>query len=220
LFWDSKKISIALHNTIIFDNFIVLQGDSVKKPKKSVRRRAEQSKNKTKRASFGGGEFFGRQSDPFSGEQLAENERISSFARRSERVKAEYGIDIVEYAPPQGGIKSSEALTRLVKPYMDRVYNLEDYQSLLYMGMTAWNLTLAGSQEIREKQKVEVLNRMIENHGFEAALDMMSLVSELSLRKEALFPNDDRLMVDLEVKENKTQFFCRVVALPGKSGTT
>jgi hypothetical protein len=95
-------------------------------------------------------------------------------------------------APPRGRI--SEALVKLIDPYVGAADSLDTYQALVALGALAWNLALFPVLE-REKHLLEDIRDL----GAADPEGVQDMVRALAGRKTRLFPHDRRLIVHWEI---------------------
>ena len=105
------------------------------------------------------------------------------------------------------GPKMSEVLGELVRTFRDSAETLQSYNVLLMMGSLAWNATLVPSSE-RIALIEEVLGSLPEADRRIGA----QLLDDLMLRKERLFPENRRMIIDYEVTDEETEWHLQVVS--------
>jgi len=120
--------------------------------------------------------------------------------------------------PQSGGIKLSEALFDLVEPLELDKFSHEEIRKLLSIGVVAWNIAVFPNEERAEKlmaflkdmpstmdaietELAEMLQEGRSNTELPPTMTLLELVSFLVHRKDALFPNDNRLILQFEVSE-------------------
>ena len=105
------------------------------------------------------------------------------------------------------GKKISDALVDLVLPYKDDAMTDEAYQTLLSLGILAWNLTL-----LAERERESMLADCIASCPQEERGMARNLIGELMARKQALFPNVKRYIVSFELSNIGDQYHINVVS--------
>ncbi len=110
--------------------------------------------------------------------------------------------------PPKEDRRLSERLVDLIAPYREDGLQRERYEALIAAAATAWNLSLLQEPE-RSAAMSDALRKI---RGNSAALDLAELVVTLMRRKEHLFPDDDRTILDWEVSESQDQYHLQVLS--------
>jgi len=95
-------------------------------------------------------------------------------------------------APPRSPL--SEALVELIEPYRQEATNLHAYKVLIGLATLGWNLASVPEAE-REKQLTEALHEL----DTADSVAVHEIVQTLSRRKNSLFPQDRRLIVNCQV---------------------
>lgn len=95
------------------------------------------------------------------------------------------------------GAKMSDALTDLVEPYADMAEGKEAYSKLLHLGMIAWNTTLF--PEAEQARMIQQLLDTMPGAGQEMTAGLRQMIADLMMRKKALYPDNRRMMVSLDL---------------------
>lgn len=105
---------------------------------------------------------------------------------------------------PPGEMKMSDAIGELIKPYSELGDTLPAYKNLVSIACVAWNIANL-PQEKRFSEIQEALNNLPDMTG-ELRLDMTGFMAELIARKELLFPDNRRFIVNFKVTETKNDY--------------
>jgi hypothetical protein len=89
----------------------------------------------------------------------------------------------------------------LIAPYRDTNLTRQRYEALVGTAATAWNLSLLPASE-----RQHALNEALRSAKRRDAKSIAELIARLVERKEALFPDDDRAVVDWEISESGEQY--------------
>ena len=108
-------------------------------------------------------------------------------------------------APPTGPL--SEALLQLVDPYLHGATTLVAYTALICIGALAWNVASFPEDE-REEQLVET----IQGKDLPDPDVLCKMARTLSRRKDELFPNDKRMILDYKVTRVPTGYHVTIVS--------
>ena len=88
----------------------------------------------------------------------------------------------------------SEALIELIEPYRHEATTVGMYKVLVGLAVLGWNLASVPEAE-RETQIAEAVHELDTLDG----VAVQEMIQALSLRKNSLFPHDERLIVGCEV---------------------
>ncbi|MDN5851019.1 MAG: hypothetical protein L0H63_15520 [Nitrococcus sp.] len=105
------------------------------------------------------------------------------------------------------GPKVSGALGDLIKPYVYGNMQIEEYRKLAAIGALAWNIAIAP-----DTMPDDSLQRLLVGAGASKEATLQGLIEELKKRKQQLFPDDRRIIVRTEVREQPDGSFYLVVA--------
>jgi hypothetical protein len=119
------------------------------------------------------------------------------------------------------GVKLSGALIDICEPYDYDDLSLAEYKKLMIMAALAWNIAnqpkdsrheallwfIKSMPEFKEELEADV-NQFMANNDPQAELPtsivMLQIVSTLIQRKDELYPNDNRVVMDFKVAETPT----------------
>ncbi len=118
-----------------------------------------------------------------------------------------------------GGVKLSAALIELCEPFEPDILSTKEFENLIALAAVAWNIAVLPKEERLErltafietmpnmKEELEseidtVLHDDSKNTDFAPATTMLHFIGAMIQRKDELFPNDDRIVVNFNVKDN------------------
>ena len=118
-----------------------------------------------------------------------------------------------------GGVKLSAALIELCEPFEPDILSTKELENLIALAAVAWNIAVLPKEERLErltafietmpnmKEKLEseidtVLHDDSKNTDFAPATTMLHFIGAMIQRKDELFPNDDRIVVNYNLKDN------------------
>jgi hypothetical protein len=118
-----------------------------------------------------------------------------------------------------GGVKLSAALIELCEPFEPDILSTKELENLIALAAVAWNIAVLPKDERLErltafietmpnmKEKLEseidtVLHDDSKNTDFAPATTMLHFIGAMIQRKDELFPNDDRIVVNYNLKDN------------------
>jgi hypothetical protein len=123
-------------------------------------------------------------------------------------------LQMVEQANP-GTEKLSEVLLEFLGPYTPPEPTEAELSKLLSVGIVAWNAAIASA-----KEGEDLIRSVLETLPPEFREDMRALIDELIRRKEALFAQHKRLILDYRVTMQPSGPYVQVIStleegLPG-----
>ena len=118
-----------------------------------------------------------------------------------------------------GGVKLSAALIELCEPFEPDILSTKQFENLIALAAVAWNIAVLPKEERLErltafietmpnmKEELEseidtVLHDDSKNTDFAPATTMLHFIGAMIQRKDELFPNDDRIVVNYNLKDN------------------
>lgn len=137
-------------------------------------------------------------------------------ASRKKHLKRQQAVRLERY----NGVKLSEALIHLCEPY-DGDLPLAEYKNLIGMAVLAWNI----ANQPKERRVEDLLELVATMPGLKEELEtdldqftaskdpqaelptsfvMLQLIGVLAQRKDELYPNDDRVVMDFKVTSTST----------------
>jgi hypothetical protein len=118
------------------------------------------------------------------------------------------------------GPKLSELVFNVAKPLLESATNDEDYRKSILIAVLCWNLAL--TPEDKRSAVVQDLLAKAVKPG-ESAADVERMIADIVARKEALYPDDKRFIIDhtFARKGKDTTFFVKyVVDQPSPTGAS
>lgn len=115
-------------------------------------------------------------------------------------------------------VKLADAITHLCKPFASDRLDFDSHYNLMALGVAAWNIALSPDLEDRKANLVSALATLPEfgqpfepdtnvffdiqplMQGSSESIMKCCLVAELMKRKDELYPNDERHIVDFTFK--------------------
>ena len=118
-----------------------------------------------------------------------------------------------------GGIKLSAALIELCEPFEPENLSTKEFEKLIALAAVAWNIAVLPKEERLEKLTafIETMPNMKEeleteidtvlhddskDTDFAPATTMLHFIGAMIQRKDELFPNDNRLVLNYNVKDS------------------
>lgn len=99
--------------------------------------------------------------------------------------------------------KLSAVILEFVKPLSERIDNDEMNKSMLQFGILVWNISLFPMED-RKKQKDSIIKRLVKDKQIEDEFN--EIYDYLIFRKDTLFKNDRRFVVDYVITEHENNF--------------
>lgn len=99
--------------------------------------------------------------------------------------------------------KLSAVILEFVKPLSERIDNDEMNKSMIQFGILVWNISLFPMED-REKQKNSIIKRLVKDKQIEDEFN--EIYDYLIFRKDTLFKNDRRFVVDYVITEHENNF--------------
>lgn len=92
--------------------------------------------------------------------------------------------------------KMSDVIVELAQPLIEQATNPEQFQMAISLASLCWNLSLAPAEE-RAAMVNDALQKLVKPG--ESTDDIRHVMASLVARKEALFPNDRRLIINYRI---------------------
>ena len=112
-----------------------------------------------------------------------------------------------------GEIKISEAILRMNEPLRNRYQEPHKIQTIIYLSIMAWNLSLFKGEERTELQE-KIIEKLPPDFGGEDVAMLFDNVEMLIERKEKEFPDIREYIIDHQVSFSGTSFSLTVSAVP------
>ncbi|HZK83139.1 MAG TPA: hypothetical protein VFC58_00375 [Desulfosporosinus sp.] len=106
--------------------------------------------------------------------------------------------------------KLSVGILEFVKPLSERIDNDEMNKSMIKFGILVWNISLYPMED-REKQKDSIIKRLAKDKQTEDRFN--EICDYLIFRKDTLFKNDRRFVVDYVITEHENSFNLTIASI-------
>jgi hypothetical protein len=106
----------------------------------------------------------------------------------------------VERIPFGYAVKMSDALVEIAEPMIESAQNEEQFRLVIGLAAMCWNVSLAPAAQ-RATMADEMLSKLVQPG--QSSDDVRHVMAVLIARKEALFPNDKRLITDYHVSGSR-----------------
>jgi len=162
-------------------------------------------------------------SPPVSGEissktpkNESQNKSGSSILKNLMReVKAKTGFTKT-VVNPKGELSISDAISKIISPYRDTAQDYESYKRLVMVACAAWNAAILPADK-REKMLADMRKAMPDQQSRE---DFIEVVKELMKRKNRLYPEVNRMIVQFKVTDRGNDFHIAIASTMENKGTT
>jgi len=112
---------------------------------------------------------------------------------------------------PQGEVKMSEVLKELVEPYLDFARNHSQREKLFSIAAIAWNLALIPESE-RRQMIDQVIEQVMRGNDPLARQDAQEIMDELIARKQTLFADNKRFIIEFHLQDIGKEFHLSVAS--------
>lgn len=122
-----------------------------------------------------------------------------AFKKLEQNIKRNMGKSfggIIHNAP--GQIKMSDALEEIIAPFANDADTVVAMRNLVGIGAMAWNITLMPPPEQKEQIQQLVKTMSSEPEDIET---MYKMIDKMMQRKQALYPDVNRTIVNFEVED-------------------
>lgn len=109
---------------------------------------------------------------------------------------------------PEGEISISDAISKIIAPYRDTAQSYSSFYKLVMIACTAWNAAIL-TDEKRASMLYDMRKSMPDQQSRE---DFTEIVKELMKRKNRLYPNVNRMIVEFKVTERKNDFHIAIAS--------
>ena len=109
---------------------------------------------------------------------------------------------------PEGMVKLSDAISEIIEPYEYVTDTLEAYKKLVTVACLAWNIEI--TPKLLRTFKIQGAMKEFTGMNFRDKQDFKAIIKELIKRKEFLYPEDERMIVDYEITESKKDFHLQI----------
>ncbi len=121
---------------------------------------------------------------------------------------------------PEGEVKMSEVLKAFVQPYLKFVKNRDQRMTLFQTGVAAWDLALL-PEERRQPTMEEVIETLCPGQSDSVKQGCRSLLSKMIVRKQQLFADNHRYIVNFKLHETEENYQISVMStLPDRPNAT
>lgn len=112
---------------------------------------------------------------------------------------------------PKGQAKMSDVLERFVEPYLDSVETAEDHRKLFTLAALAWNASFLPRIE-QERMIDDMMGGGLPAAVGELKTGLSEIVHALIARKQALFADNTRKIITVDVTETADGFHLSVAS--------
>jgi hypothetical protein len=116
---------------------------------------------------------------------------------------------------PPGELKISEAILKMNEPLRNRYQEPHRIQTIIYLSVMAWNLSLFKGEERTELQE-KIVEKLPPEFGGEDVAMLFDNIEMLIERKEKEFPDIREYIIDHQVSFSGDSFSLTVSAVPLK----
>lgn len=121
-----------------------------------------------------------------------------SMEKLRTKVNKVFGEDVQLLRDQPGLVSMSEVLKELVRPYLPDTSSKNQLESMLSLGVLAWNMSIIDEKSGR-KILDKSLKKAMKGLGAEAIEVSRLLVTEMIQRKKELFPDNDRMIMHFDL---------------------
>ena len=134
--------------------------------------------------------------------------------KKKKRKKSQKRTTKKEPKPTQpGGIKISEAILRMNEPLRNRYQEPHRIETIIYLSVMAWNLSLFNGEERTELQE-KIVEKLPPDFSGEDLAMLFDNVEMLIERKEKEFPDIREYIIDHKVTFSGNSYSLTVSAVP------
>ena len=123
------------------------------------------------------------------------------------RVQEQFPDHPVTQHETRDGVKMSEVLKEFAEPYLHIAETTEEYRKMLAIATVAWNTTL-----FPEEKRASAVDEVLRGMPRGLRRDAKEIIQELMERKERLFPQYRRMIMDFEVTDSDDDWHVTVIS--------
>lgn len=112
---------------------------------------------------------------------------------------------------PKGEVKMSDVLLAFIEPYLDLTDDWSEQEKLFHLAVIAWNLSLMPENE-RPAMMDEFMKVALKGNDPLVQQDAREIIDELLARKQKLFDEYKRFIVDFELQDAGKEFHISVAS--------
>jgi hypothetical protein len=112
---------------------------------------------------------------------------------------------------PQSEVKMSEVLKELVEPYLDFARNHSQREKLFSFAAIVWNIALMPENE-RQQMIDQVIEQVMRGKDLLARQDAREIIDGLIARKQKLFADNKRYIIDFQLQDMGQTFHLSVAS--------
>ncbi|MCX6060589.1 MAG: hypothetical protein NTW69_20920 [Chloroflexi bacterium] len=114
---------------------------------------------------------------------------------------------------PKGEISMSDAISQIIKPYVNDAPDYNSFNILVTFACLAWNTSI-----LPEEQRNEAIGKMVDviPGKMEDRIETLALLAELMERKRKLFPNITRVIMEYKVTDTGNDFHIAIASTLNK----
>ena len=114
---------------------------------------------------------------------------------------------------PEGENRISDAISQIIAPYRKDALDTKSFESLVTYACIAWNTSILPAEE-----QTDMLQKIL--MGLPAQkktrAEVLGFIKELMARKELLFPNVSKMIVEFKVTNLGKDFHIAIASTPAK----
>jgi|GEM_PF-725965 len=111
-----------------------------------------------------------------------------------------------------GTEKMSDVLEAFIEPYLADIADREEMLKLLAIASLSWNLALLPDKEQATELKKFIKGLTKDKRDPQLEREMRKIIEGFVRRKKEVFPDNQRKILDFELKGNKDNFYLSVVS--------
>lgn len=140
--------------------------------------------------------------------QASQDKGGSSILQKMMRqVKAKTGFTKT-MINPEGELSISDAISNIIAPYRDTAPDYQSFNKLVMVACVAWNASILPAEK-REELLADMRKTMPDQQSRE---DFTEIIKDLMKRKNKLYPNVDRMIMEFKVTDRGNNFHIAVAS--------